>query len=115
EPDAPSMDSATLLRTVAMTLISHVGGAAGPLYGSFFMRVSKQADAENVNHQSEQGEPASLGTHEFARMFSAGVEGLQQRGKAEPGEKTMVDALQPAAIALAEAAQAGATLVDALT
>lgn len=114
EPDAATLDSATLLRTVAMTLISHVGGAAGPLYGSFFMRVSKQADAENINHESEAGTPVTLGVHELARMFKAGVEGLQQRGKAELGEKTMVDALQPAAMALTDAAQAGATLEAAL-
>lgn len=91
------------LRSTAMTLISSVGGAAGPLYGAFFLRAAKDAGNE------ETVELAQL-----ARMFRDGLEGVKQRGKAEIDEKTMIDALEPAVQALEEAAEAGASLDDAL-
>ena len=96
----PFADVGALFRTVAMTLISSVGGAAGPLYGAFFMRAAKDPSGNNTT-----GDSVTIA--QLAQMFHAGVEGLQQRGKAEPDEKTMLDVLQPAAQALEQAAQAG--------
>lgn len=92
-----------LFRTVGMTLVSTVGGAAGPLYGTFFLEFGKAA-----------GDRASLSAEELAEAFSAAVAGVRARGKAEPGDKTMVDALLPARDALTTAAAAGAAPGGAL-
>jgi dihydroxyacetone kinase-like protein len=96
-------DVGALFKTVGMTLVSTVGGAAGPLYGTFFLQLGKSA-----------GAAAELDLGRWAAAFRAGVEGVQMRGKAEPGDKTMVDALLPAAAALDQAAGAGRTLAEAL-
>ncbi|RIK37046.1 MAG: dihydroxyacetone kinase subunit L, partial [Chloroflexi bacterium] len=82
-------DVGSLLRTVAMTLISSVGGAAGPLYGAFFLRAAQESNGS-----------AGVTLAQLAAMFRSGLEGIQQRGKAQPGDKTMVDALLPAVKAL---------------
>lgn len=94
-------DTGALLHSVAMTLINSVGGAAGPLYGSFFLRFSKAYSGE-------------VQLAEFAVMFRNGVEGVRQRGKARLNDKTMLDALLPAANALDAAAEAQDTLEAAL-
>jgi dihydroxyacetone kinase-like protein len=96
-------DVSTLLRTVAITLISNVGGAAGPLFGAFFLRAAKDAGS---------GEAVDLA--QLAQMFCSGLEGVQQRGKAQLEEKTMIDALHPAVGALRTAAQKGASIKEAL-
>jgi dihydroxyacetone kinase-like protein len=70
-----------ILQKVATVLIRTVGGASGPLYGTFFLRASAAAG------ETELDVPGFL---------QAGVEGVRQRGKAEPGDKTMLDALLPA-------------------
>lgn len=101
---ADSEDPGEVLRTVGMTLMSTVGGTAGPLYGSFY-----RALAEPLAGQAEI-EPTA-----FAEALRAGVAKVQQLGKAEPEDKTMVDALLPAQQALSEAAGGGAGLGDALT
>lgn len=93
DTDNPCHDIPSLLRSVATTLISTVGGAAGPLYGTFFLRA---ATAPTQAHSSNLAQ--------LLAMFRFGLEGVQQRGKAIPGEKTMIDALAPAVAAL-EAAQ----------
>lgn len=80
-PDSP----AAVLKLVATTLISKVGGAAGPLYGTAFLRASTA-----VKDRAEL-EPADL-----AEALTAALGGVVARGKAEPGDKTMVDALDPA-------------------
>jgi dihydroxyacetone kinase-like protein len=90
-------------KTVGMTLVSTVGGAAGPLYGTFFLEFGKAA-----------GDRVRLSAPEWAEAFSAAVAGVQMRGKAEAGDKTMVDALLPARDALTAAAGDGATLAEAL-
>jgi phosphoenolpyruvate---glycerone phosphotransferase subunit DhaL len=87
-----------LFKTVGMTLVSTVGGAAGPLYGTFFLELGKAA-----------GDGPTLGAAEWAAAVTAAVAGVQARGKAEPEDKTMVDALLPAAAALRDAAADGAT------
>ena len=88
-----------LLKTAGMTLVSTVGGAAGPLYGTFFLELGRAA-----------GDRAELTPAEWAEALAAAVAGVQARGKAEAGDKTMVDALLPAAAALREAAASGAPL-----
>jgi dihydroxyacetone kinase-like protein len=98
-----SPDIGHLLRTVAMTLISSIGGAAGPLYGAFFLRAAKEAT----------GSKAVTLSH-LALLFASGLEGIQQRGKAQPGEKTMIDTLAPAIAALQQAAEQGLSLAAAL-
>ncbi|MEM7736579.1 MAG: dihydroxyacetone kinase subunit DhaL [Deinococcota bacterium] len=81
-----------VLKAVAMTLMSSVGGASGPLYGSYFMEASKII-------QSSDG----ITTSELADMLRAGVDAVKRRGRAETGEKTMIDALEPAATAAKQA------------
>jgi dihydroxyacetone kinase-like protein len=86
-----------------MTLLSKVGGAAGPLYGTLFMRFSKETAGK-----------LELSGAEFVRALDAGLVGIQQRGSARRGEKTMVDALAPAVAALQQALDGGAALPAAL-
>ena len=82
-------DVGALLKAVGMALISKVGGAAGPLYGTFFLRFASAAGAVEA-----------LDLPAFAAAMRAGLDGLVARGKAERGDKTMVDALAPAVDAL---------------
>jgi dihydroxyacetone kinase-like protein len=96
----PPADAAALLKTVAMTMISKVGGTSGPLYGTFFLRMSGALG---------DGSPAA-----FAAAFRAGVDGVVARGKAEPGDKTMLDAFLPACDALDAALADGRSLGEAL-
>lgn len=82
-------DYKTLFNKVATTLLSKVGGASGPLYGSFFMKFAASLkDVEDLTRD------------ELSQAFTAGVDGVKQRGKAEVGDKTMVDVLEPVAEAL---------------
>jgi len=92
-----------LLKQVGMTLISNVGGASGPLYGTLFLRMATAA-----------GDVESLDDPAFAEALRAGLQGVIQRGKARAGDKTMVDALAPAVDALEEALAGGARLGPAL-
>jgi phosphoenolpyruvate---glycerone phosphotransferase subunit DhaL len=79
----------SLFRTCAMTLISQVGGASGPLYGTFFLQASRRADGKTT-----------LSHEELCQCFDAGLTGVVNLGKAVVGDKTMVDALTPALAAL---------------
>ena len=92
-----------LLKSTAMTLISKVGGASGPLYGTLFLRMS-----------TASGSADALDGPAFATAFRAGVEGLAARGKAVLGDKTMYDALGPACDALDAALAEGCDLPAAL-
>jgi dihydroxyacetone kinase-like protein len=85
-------DAGMVLKTVAMALVSSVGGAAGPLYGTLFLQMG--------NTLANQ---ADVGLQTYAAAWRKGLEGVQARGKAEPGDKTMVDALLPAVDALEQA------------
>ncbi len=95
--DAPPGDVGAVLKLVATTLMSTVGGAAGPLYGTAYLRAAKVT-----------GVPA-LDSAAVVAMLEAGLEGIVVRGKAAPGEKTMVDAWTPAVEAAVQAADAGAS------
>jgi len=81
---APASPS-DLFKTVGMTLVSSVGGASGPLYGTLFLRMGPALGTET------EVDAATLGA-----ALRAGVEGVVARGKAELGDKTMIDALSPA-------------------
>jgi len=96
-------DLGAQFKTVGMALVSSVGGAAGPLYGTLFLELGKAA----AGHEE-------LDAAGWADALEAGVRGVQARGKAEPGDKTMLDALAPAAEALRAAAEAGDSPADAL-
>jgi dihydroxyacetone kinase-like protein len=96
-------DVGATLKAVGMALVSSVGGAAGPLYGTLFLQMGTQA--------AGAGE---LDLQGWAGAVDAGVKGVQARGKAEVGDKTMLDALAPAAEVLRQAAAEGGDLPDAL-
>ena len=85
----PPASPAALLKQTGMTLVSTVGGAAGPLYGTFFLRMAGAV-----------GDTETLDQAAFADALRAGVQGVVARGKAEAGDKTMYDALAPAVDAL---------------
>jgi phosphoenolpyruvate---glycerone phosphotransferase subunit DhaL len=92
-----------LLKGVGRTLISTVGGASGPLYGTAFREAGKAlGDAEPVSDA------------DFAAALRAGLDGIIRLGKAEPGDKTMVDAWTPALAALDAALGSGSALPEAL-
>jgi len=96
-------DIGALLKTVGMTLVSTVGGAGGPLYGTLFMQMGTTVSGK-----------VELGPDDWAAALEAAVAGVQARGKAEPGDKTMIDALIPGRDALKAALAEGATFEDAL-
>jgi phosphoenolpyruvate---glycerone phosphotransferase subunit DhaL len=99
-PKGQSPDA--LLKLVASTLISTVGGAAGPLYGTAFLRAG-----------AALGGKGSLTLDDCLAGLNAAVQGIRDRGKATTGEKTMLDALVPAQEAFAAAAGAGVDLPEA--
>ena len=101
-PDQPA-DLATLFKRTGMKLVSTVGGASGPLYGTFFLRMGAAA-----------GDATSLDGPGLAAALRAGCEGIKARGKAELGEKTMLDAMLPALDALDEALGAGQSPAEAM-
>ncbi len=93
-----------ILNAVAMCLISVVGGASGPLYGTAFMKAAMAVkDKEEISKS------------DFSDMLKAAIEGIQMRGKAEKGEKTMLDALIPAYDTYEEALLQGRSCTEALT
>ena len=99
----PDAGPAALLKSAGMTLVSTVGGASGPLYGTLFLRMATAA-----------GDREELDAAGFAAALRAGLDGVVARGKAAPGDKTMLDALVPAVDALDAALSDGAGLRDAL-
>ncbi|MEU4246369.1 dihydroxyacetone kinase subunit DhaL [Amycolatopsis sp. NPDC026612] len=99
-PDTPG----GVLKLVATTLISKVGGAAGPLYGTAFLRAS-----------AKLGTAADLDVPALLDALRAGLEGVQARGKAVGGDATMVDALIPAVSAAEKAAEDGGDVAAVLT
>jgi dihydroxyacetone kinase-like protein len=84
-PDLVGKDIGAILKSVGMTLVSTVGGASGPLYGTAFMKAGAAA-----------GNATEMSGGEFIAALEAAIEGIQMRGKAQEGEKTMLDALIPA-------------------
>jgi dihydroxyacetone kinase-like protein len=101
--EATPTDMSALCKQVGMTLVKSVGGASGPLYGTFFLRMA-----------GALGPGDSVDAADFAKALRAGVEGVVQRGRAEAGDKTMFDALAPALDALDAALASGEDLSAAL-
>jgi dihydroxyacetone kinase-like protein len=102
-PSVADKDIGSILKTVSMTLISSVGGASGPLYGTMFLRASTA-----VAGKSE------LSDEDLVALLQAAVDGIIQRGKANLGDKTMLDALSPASDAFKQAVANGASTQEAL-
>ena len=100
---AEQADPGTVLKTVAMALVSSVGGAAGPLYGTLFLQMGGALAGDD-----ELDLPA------YAAAWRKALEGVQARGKAQPGDKTMVDALIPAVEALEAASDLNSGLQAAV-
>jgi dihydroxyacetone kinase-like protein len=95
-------DIGATLKAVGMALVSSVGGAAGPLYGTLFLQMGASATGKST-----------LDTAGWADALEAGITGVQARGKAQPGDKTMIDALLPALEALRAAQAEGAGPAEA--
>ena len=100
---APPGDVGALFKTVGMTLVSTVGGAGGPLYGTLFLQLGVATAGDD-----------EITAEDWATALEAAVSGVQARGKAEPGDKTMLDALIPARDAYAAALAEGASMPAAL-
>ena len=98
-----SSDIGSILQKVATVLIRSVGGAAGPLYGTFFLRAG--AACAGITE---------IGAADVVAMFQAGIESVQQRGRAVAGDKTMMDALLPALEAMRKGIEGGGSLTDIL-
>jgi phosphoenolpyruvate---glycerone phosphotransferase subunit DhaL len=101
--DTKPATASALFNRVGMTVVSTVGGASGPLFGTMFLRMG-----------AALGDTADVSLTQLATALRAGLGGVVARGKAEPGDKTMYDALAPAADALESAASAGVDKADAL-
>jgi phosphoenolpyruvate---glycerone phosphotransferase subunit DhaL len=102
-PSLAQKDIGEIFKGAGMALISSVGGASGPLYGTFFLRAGGV-----INGKQE------LGLADLAAVWKAGLSGVMERGRAQPGDKTMVDALTPAVEALGRSAQNKGDLSGAL-
>ena len=96
-------DIGAILKSVGTQLVSTVGGASGPLYGTAFMKAGNVCKGK-----------FTLTDEEFVQAFNAAVEGVKMRGKSVEGEKTMLDALCPAYKALKDGIDGGKNLISAL-
>lgn len=96
-------DIGTILKTIGMTLVSTVGGASGPLYGTAFMRAGQVVQGKN-----------ELSEEDIVKIFEAALDGIKQRGKAEAGDKTMIDSIEPAYKALKDSLENNIALPEAL-
>jgi dihydroxyacetone kinase-like protein len=97
------LDIGASLKKIGMTLISTVGGASGPLYGTAFMK----AGAEVAGKQT-------LELEDLGKMLNAALEGIKSRGKAVKGEKTMIDSIEPALDAINEGISNGSSMLECL-
>ncbi|WP_434461527.1 dihydroxyacetone kinase subunit DhaL [Serratia plymuthica] len=102
-PSVADKDIGFILKNTGMTLLSSVGGASGPLFGTFFIRAAQAANAKQ-----------SLDLAELHQLMQEGVEGVVMRGKAEPGDKTMCDVWWPVVESLGQSAQQQLSVAEAL-
>lgn len=102
-PDVSDKDIGTIAKTVGMTLLSTVGGAGGPLYGTFYLQIGMKSAGK-----------MELSLEDWALALEAAVDGIVMRGKAELGDKTMVDALTPAVNSLKDSLNGSVPKGDAL-
>ncbi|TMF55961.1 MAG: dihydroxyacetone kinase subunit L [Chloroflexi bacterium] len=97
-------DAGTLLKTTGMALVGSVGGAGGPLYGTFFIRAGTALDGK-----------AEVADADLVAALEAGLKGVVERGKANLKDKTMVDVLTPALEQAKARLKEGASIADALS
>ena len=102
-PEISDKDIGTIFKTVGMTLISTVGGAGGPLYGTLFLQAGMKTTGK-----------MELSLADWTEAVDAALSGIIMRGKAEVGDKTMVDALTPALDALKQSLQENLPIHEAL-
>lgn len=102
-PSVADKDIGFILKNTGMTLLSSVGGASGPLFGTFFIRAAQAANAKQ-----------SLDLAELHQLMQEGVEGVVMRGKPEPGDKTMCDVWWPVVESLGQSAQQQLSVAEAL-
>jgi dihydroxyacetone kinase-like protein len=103
-PGVADKDIGSVFKTTGMTLVSTVGGASGPLYGTMFMQMGNATAGK-----------MELSLDDWIAAMQAGYDGVVMRGKAQPGDKTMVDALLPGVNALKAQRDQGTLLAEALT
>ncbi len=101
--DDDGLDIGVILKKTGMALVSNVGGAAGPLYGTAFMKA-----ATIINGKS------NIDINDYIKILEAALAGVMMRGKAQRGEKTMIDAIAPAIDVMKKAEDAGKTPLDIL-
>lgn len=103
-PEFEGQDIGTILKTTGMTLLSNIGGASGPLFGTFFIRAAKPtASLQNLE------------LNQLVEMVTEGVEGIVSRGKAEPNDKTMCDVWWPVVESLKHANEQNLSIKEAIT
>jgi dihydroxyacetone kinase-like protein len=102
-PAVAGTDIGNILKTTGMALVSSVGGASGPLYGTFFLRSGAALRAKE-----------ELNNDELLKLFQSGVEGIVQRGRPQAGDKTMFDAWSPALASMQQALADDNDTLDAL-
>lgn len=103
-PTVADKDIGNILKTTGMTLISSVGGASGPLYGTFYMRAGMAVASKE-----------ELDEEDFVKMLQAGVDGIVSRGRAQLQDKTMIDAWYPALDALKSSLSSGKSIPQAMS
>jgi dihydroxyacetone kinase-like protein len=102
-PSVSNQDIGSVFKSVGMTLVSTVGGASGPLYGTYFMQLGMVTNGK-----------LELTLEDWISAVESGLDGVVRRGKANPGDKTMIDALLPGLEALKAAAAKGEGISEAL-
>ena len=102
-PDLEGKDIGTILKTVGMTLVSTVGGASGPLYGSAYMKAGMALAGKE-----------EMDMDDFLSMMDTAVQAVEQRGKATVEEATMLDAMVPSLKTMKDAAAEGKSVREAL-
>jgi len=102
-PENADKDIGTLLKNMGMVILNSVGGAMGALYGTFFLKAAKEVMGKT-----------EVNLEDLVRMFEAAEKGIQEMGKAQLGDKTLLDTMDPAVKALKETQSEGKSLIDAL-
>lgn len=102
-PGLEGKDIGTVLKTTGMTLVSTVGGASGPLYGTAFMKAGMETAGKN-----------EIGLEDFLKLLDTAIQGVMMRGKAVEGEATMLDAMLPSLRAMKEAFAKGMSTGETL-
>lgn len=102
-PTIANQDIGSVFKSVGMTLVSTVGGASGPLYGTYFMQLGMVTNGK-----------LELTLEDWISALESGLDGVIRRGKANPGDKTMIDSLLPGLEAMKAAAASGSGVKEAL-